>query len=95
MLAIPLLSPYILIPLLMTWLFRKYRVKPMWLTFLLTAMLLLVYPDLMTYFLFLFKEPLKENRSGCMFPPIFVNIPLLPLAMIFQAISNRTMFSAR
>lgn len=91
LIATLLLSPYFLIPLFMSQAFRNGAAekKWLWLSYLFTAILLFVYPDLMFWTLSLFREPLKEGQFLCMFPPIFINVPLLPLALLFQWGFNR------
>jgi cell shape-determining protein MreD len=83
------LSPYILVPLFMARTFKRRAIHPQWLTYLLTAIILLIYPELFFRIAFLFKEPLKEGQYLCMFPPILINIVLLPIALVIQWIFNR------
>lgn len=83
------LSPYILVPLFMAQLFRKHAIEPIWLTYLFAAIILLIYPDLMFWISSLFKAPLKEGQYLCMIPPIFINVVLLPIAVLFQWFFNR------
>ncbi|MES2828139.1 MAG: hypothetical protein V4687_08290 [Bacteroidota bacterium] len=82
-------SPYILVPFIMARAFRIYAIEPKWLTYLFTAIFLLIYPDLMFWISLLFKEPLKDGRGMCFFPPVLMNVPLLPLALIVQWGFNR------
>lgn len=83
------LSPYIMAPLFMARVFRKHIIEPQWLTYLLTAILLLIYPDLTFWILSHFKAPLKGGQYMCMIPPIFISVFLLPIAMLSQWIFNR------
>jgi hypothetical protein len=84
LIAVLFLSPYILVPFFMARMFRTDVIKSQWLPYLLTAIFLLIYPDLTFWVLSLFREPLKEGEYMCMVPPIFINIPLFPIAISLQ-----------
>lgn len=82
-----LMTPYLLTPWLMAFVFRRYHPGPLILSYLLTTILAILY----TFVLQELAMPAPNPEGGgiCA-PPVFIIIvPLLPLSLAFQALFNK------
>jgi len=82
-----LLTPYLLMPWLVSFFFRRYQWGPMVLSYLLTAVSAILY----TFLLQELAVPASNPKGGgiCAPPVLFIIIPLLPLSLAFQALFNK------
>jgi len=81
------LSPYIIIPWIFSFFFKKNKVQPVFLTYVFTAILTIAY----TIFLQLLPmmHTTKEGNHNCVPPIIIIIVPLLPISLFMQFVFNK------
>ncbi len=81
------LSPYIIMPWLMSFLFKKSKIQPAFLTYVFTTILTIAYT------IFLQVLPMmhttKEGDYNCVPPIIIIILPLLPISLFMQFLFNK------
>lgn len=82
------LSPYALVPWMMTVFFKTRSINPLWLTYFLTFIALMIYPNLVDLTLSLTRE-VDPRRINCHFPMVFINVVLLPVSLLIQYATNQ------
>lgn len=80
------LTPYIIIPLLVSRLFRRYKLALRILSYLLTTITIILY----TLLLQTLAMPAPAEKGGyiCAPPVMIIIVPLLPISLLVQAISS-------
>lgn len=85
-LIILFLSPYIIIPWIIAFLFKKGKIQPAFLTYVFTTIIIIAY----TIFLQILPTLSSRNEDGyeCIPPIIIIIVPLLPISLFAQSIFN-------
>jgi hypothetical protein len=80
------LTPYMIIPLLISHLFRKYQLALRIFSYLLTTIIIILY----TLLLQILAMPAPNEKGGyiCAPPVMIIIVPLLPIGLVVQVISN-------
>ncbi|OXA81694.1 hypothetical protein SAMN05444397_108266 [Flavobacterium aquidurense] len=87
-----ILTPYILVPFIITFLFRQFNLESKKLTYLITGLLMFFYPILFFWIKDLIDPPTSGFRCGNpQMAFIFLNIIfLMPLSLLFQLAFNKS-----
>lgn len=87
-----ILAPYILVPFIITFLFRQFNLESKKLTYFITGLLMFIYPVLFFWIKDLIDPPTSGFRCGNpLMAFIVLNVLfLLPLSLLFQRIFNKS-----
>jgi hypothetical protein len=80
------LTPYIVIPLVVSRLFRRYKLALRILSYLLTTVIIILYTILLQ--ILAIPAPAEKGSYTCVPPVMIIIVPLLPIGLVVQAISD-------
>ena len=90
-----LILPYIIIPLLLAYSYKRWKLIPQWFTYLLTAFLIFLYPLL----LFWIDRTVNNRAVKCLNPEFAVFagnvIIMIPICLFLQFIFNKLIKTER
>ena len=78
------LLPYLIVPWYSLYIFKRQDIQPLWLSYLLTFVVLMIYPVLLEW-LSSFSKAHDELHGKCAPPMVLINILLIPISLALQS----------
>lgn len=91
MLIFIVLLPYIVVPWILLFLFKRHHVKPLWLAYFYSFVILMFYPVCLEALSDLANIH-EEAQGRCAPPIVLINIILIPISFLVQWFFNRRYF---